>query len=184
LLRLAHWDTVHVMPDAIGSLLERLVCRRTLAAGTAMAFLVTSTPVSAAEADAQIGFFDTARERGFGEATTPLRVMMTEAGVPRGRTESFCVVGYRFANGSRLAYVHWARQQKLILWEGGVDPVTRANSLARSRRSLDLRSDVVADETAINGSTYLVTRTWVQRTIAACAKHGRVYRVMRPIGRR
>jgi hypothetical protein len=125
------------------------------------------------------GFFDTAAAPDYGPATAPLRVMMAEAGVPRGRADAFCIVGYRFSGGERIVYVHWPRGNKLILWEGGTDPVTRLQSIARSRNPLDLRKDVVATPADIGSSTYLVDRAWVNQKIADCAKHGRYYRVAR-----
>lgn len=125
------------------------------------------------------GFFDTDRAPYFGPATVPLRVMMAEARVPRGRVEKFCIVGYQYSDGDQMAYVYWARGNKLILWEGRTDPLSLVTSIARSRRPWDLRKDVVATHADIGGSTYLVDRAWVNEKIADCAKHGRQYRVAR-----
>jgi hypothetical protein len=147
-------------------------------------FSMVNTARSETNFDKPTGYFDTAADPDFGPATVPLRVMMAEAGVPRGRVEKFCIVGYQYSGGEQMAYVHWPRGRRLILWDGATDPVTRAQSIARSRRPWDLRKDVVADENAVGGSTYRVTKAWVARKIDDCAKHGRQYRVARIRGRR
>jgi hypothetical protein len=140
-------------------------------------FSMVNTARSETDFNKPTGYFDTAADPDFGPAAVPLRVMMAEAGVPRGRADVFCIVGYRYAGGERIAYVHWPRGNKLILWEGGTDPVSRPQSIARSRRPLDLRTDVVATPADIGSSTYLIDRAWVNQKIADCAKHGRHYRV-------
>ncbi len=153
---------------------------RLVKAGFAIAVsLAVCTAHAGTDSDRPTGFFDTAADPDFGPATVPLRVMMAEAGVPRGRTDAFCIVGYQFSDGERIAYVHWPRGQRLILWEGATDPLTRIASIARSRRPGNLRTDVVAAEKDIGSSTYLVDRGWVNQKIADCAKHGRRYRVAR-----
>jgi len=152
-------------------------------AAVLMAAIAVGPSLSETDFDKPIGFFDTARAAEFGSAVQPLRVLITEAHIPRQSVENFCVVGYQFSSGERLAYVYWARKNRLILWEGGTDAETRARSIARSRRPLDLRRDVVESDADIGGSTYLVTRGWVQRKIDDCAKHGRRYRVSRRQGR-
>jgi hypothetical protein len=146
---------------------------------TTLAVVFAGTALAETDFNKPAGYFDTAADPNFGPATVPLRVMMAEAGVPRRRADVFCIVGYRFSGGERIVYVHWPRENKLILWEGGTDPVSRPQSIARSRRPLDLRTDVVATPADIGSSTYLVDRAWVNQKIADCAKHGQQVRVAR-----
>jgi hypothetical protein len=146
---------------------------------TTLAVVFAGTALAETDFNKPTGYFDTAADPNFGPATVPLRVMMAEAGVPRRRADVFCIVGYRYSGGERIVYVHWPRENKLILWEGGTDPVSRPQSIARSRRALDLRTDVVAKKADIGSSTYLVDRTWVNQKIADCAKHGQQVRVAR-----
>lgn len=137
----------------------------------------TAVPVPGTAASEHLSprFFDTHRSPDFGAAERPLRSLMKEKGVPRGRTDAFCIVGYDYGDAGKIVYVYWQRERQLILWDGGNAP----DSLTRARRVLDLRKDVVATDADIRGSTYLVTKAWVARTIADCAAHGRRYRVSR-----
>jgi hypothetical protein len=117
--------------------------------------------------------FDTRTAPGFGDATAPLRAYLTARGKTRGR---FCVVGYR-RPGGRQAWVHWQDGNRLALWEGGDNPASRADGLRFSRRDLDLMRDVVADDQALAGSSFRVTRAWVAGVLADCARSGRRYAV-------
>lgn len=83
----------------------------------------------------------------------------------RTRHNNVCVIGYQARDGSRSAWVIWRGARRIILWEPG-------NDLSESRRTIDLRKDVVASEKDLNGSTYRVTRPWVNELVARCAKDG------------
>lgn len=54
----------------------------------------------------------------------------------------------------------------MILWDGG------ETSLVASRRILSLTKDVVASDDDIRGSTYLVTRSWVETQVKRCLDDG------------
>ena len=82
----------------------------------------------------------------------------------------FCVIAYRFGNGELLAWVHWLERNAIILWEPRVDGRDRA--LIWSRRYLRLDRDVVSSDEELHGSTYRVTKSWVQGIIADCASIG------------
>ena len=82
------------------------------------------------------------------------------------KAHDFCVVGYVAGDGSKLAWVLWRQGRQIILWEGG------DAGLEMSRRKLDLRTDVVKSESEINGSTYLVTKAWVDDLSASCDRSG------------
>lgn len=121
--------------------------------------------------------FDTRSAAAFGDAKAPLALLLSELSPRPVAPQTFCVVGYRSADGSQLAWIHWNEGQRLILWEGRGDPGYPDTSVARSRRALDLRSDVVPNEEDVHGSTYLVTRTWVDAVITDCSTSGTRYRL-------
>lgn len=91
-------------------------------------------------------------------------------------TQHFCVIPYNRREGGRYAIVHWEERRRLILW-GGADPGHEVEALTHSRRVLDLDKDVVATEKDIGGSTYLVTRAWVEETLRDCRAFGFRYAV-------
>ena len=59
----------------------------------------------------------------------------------------------------------------LLLWEGS-DPDSASEALLHSRRQLSLDTDMVPTQGDIQGSTYLVSKTWVDERLDDCAKHG------------
>jgi hypothetical protein len=100
----------------------------------------------------------------------------------RASRNTFCVVGQAFDDGDELAWVHWAEGRALILWE----PSTRKDrsDLLFSRRFLRLDRDVVADEAALRGSTYRVTKAWVDGLLQECRAHGERFVLPARRGRR
>jgi len=82
------------------------------------------------------------------------------------KTNNICILGEKYTDGTKSAWIIWNEGKKLILWDGGDEP------LSISRRILNLNKDVVSDETDINGSNYLVTRSWVRKLKKRCDKHG------------
>jgi hypothetical protein len=83
------------------------------------------------------------------------------------KTNQFCVIGQKDKT-SLQAYVYWPTEQKLILW---VPHLYDDEALVTSDRYLDLKRDVV-DGNDVHGSTYLVTRSFVNTTVQACQEHG------------
>jgi hypothetical protein len=77
-----------------------------------------------------------------------------------------CVIGVTVDGRNDSAWVIWQGGGRLILWEGEDD-------LDRSRRNLSLHEDVVADDDAVGGSTYLVSRPWVVALESLCIRSGR-----------
>ena len=136
-------------------------------------------PPTAGPRSAEIGMtlFDTRTAAAFGDATEPLGVMLSGVSPRPTAPQTFCVVGYRAADGSQRAWAHWPEGRRLILWEGRGEPGYPDTSLRHSRRDLDLDHDVVPTEPDIDGSTYLVTRAWVNAVLADCALGGAQYRV-------
>lgn len=89
------------------------------------------------------------------------------------------MVGLRGPEGAN-AWVHWREAGRLILWNGKGE---RDDTLLRSARALDLRTDMVANEAAVAGSTYRVTRAWVAARRADCAAKGDHYVIAGRSGR-
>jgi hypothetical protein len=77
-----------------------------------------------------------------------------------------CILGEQAADRSKWAWVIWQRGKTMLLWGGG------ESSMTSSRRILDLTRDVVAAEADMHGSTYLVTRTWVNAQRRRCEQFG------------
>ena len=98
----------------------------------------------------------------------------------KGKKNHFCIIGYRIrreAQQTQVAYVHWREGSQLILWEPVVEGSPVENGLIYSRRQWDLRTDVVATNQDINGSTYLISKPWLQRIRTDCAKKGTKFRL-------
>jgi len=83
------------------------------------------------------------------------------------KTNQFCVIGQKDSS-SVQAYVYWPTEQKLILW---VPHLYDDEALVTSDRYLDLKRDVV-EGNDVHGSTYMVTRSFVNTTLQACQEHG------------
>ena len=115
---------------------------------------------------------------GFKEPERVLRqLVISKRG---GAINNFCVVGYKDSSGLVTGWVHWVEGKALILWEPSED--ARA-SLIKSRRYLDLQRDVVATEEQVKGSTYLVTKSWVDRVLLDCKSTGDRYLIRRAASR-
>jgi len=112
----------------------------------------------------------------FGDAAPAIRRLLAEA-MPRPKgAQHFCAIGYRGPEGT-TGWVHWREGERLILWLGRGDGSDSADALLRSNRSLNLKTDVVATEADVAGSTYLVTRAWVAAKLADCAAKGDKYTI-------
>jgi hypothetical protein len=69
--------------------------------------------------------------------------------------------------------VLWPKGRRVILWEG------EATDLAMARRTIRIPADVVKHESQVNGSTYVVTRAWLDGLTAACNNRGSKVRITR-----
>jgi hypothetical protein len=78
----------------------------------------------------------------------------------------FCVLGYIAGDDTRSAWVIWHQGGEIILWGGN------NADLDSSPRTLNLKSDVVPSESDLHGSTYLVTKAWVENVTATCDRSG------------
>lgn len=91
----------------------------------------------------------------------------------------FCVIGYKPPAAEPVVWVHWLEENRLILWEpysaeAGAD---QKKDILRSRRNLNLATDVVASEADLHGSTYRVTKAWLDQTLADCQAAGEKYSI-------
>lgn len=141
--------------------------------------LMALTPLLLAAADDHGAPFDPRSDPAFGDARPAIRTFLASA-VPRPRgPQHFCVVGYQLGD-SRLAWVHWREGRILILWHGTYGPGRADEALVDSRRQLDLAQDVVPTTDDLAGSTYRITRPWLDRTLADCRAPGIRYAVTAP----
>ena len=76
----------------------------------------------------------------------------------------FCLIGAPQVK-VRNVWVLWREGAEIILWQGGDD-------LNRSQRVTHLKSDVVPTENDLHGSTYLVTKSWVDQLFQRCDRFG------------
>jgi DNA-nicking Smr family endonuclease len=84
---------------------------------------------------------------------------------PRAAND-FCTVGYVAQDNSKLAWVIWRQGREIILWE------PQETDLDLSRRKIKLGRDVVNAESDLHGSTYLVTKAWVDDLMSTCDRAG------------
>lgn len=121
--------------------------------------------------DAGDRMFDTRLDADFGAASAEpaLREYLHARGIHG--IQHFCIAGYQASSsdGDKRTWIHWTEGHLIILWHGG--------AIAQSRRIIDLRRDVVATEFDRHGSTYLVSRKWVNRIIADCGQQGAKYQI-------
>jgi hypothetical protein len=83
-----------------------------------------------------------------------------------GAANDFCIEGYTTSDNLKSAWVIWRQGEQIILWEGQKD------GLDASRAKIDLRSDVVPTDVDLHGSTYLVTKAWVEKITSTCDRFG------------
>ena len=154
-------------PGRVHNRCGRMVLLALLASAPAGAQYEGSGPERAAT-------FDTAAHPEYGDPREGLRAMMREHRTHRAGPQHFCVVGYRYRDGGRNAHILWREGRRQILWEGWRDPLDRVGSITRSRRNLDLDTDVAPDGT-FNSSTYMIFAREARDIAADCARAGRQY---------
>lgn len=123
------------------------------------------TAAITARAQPAAATFDIRTDPRFAPLEPPLARYVRTSAAAAGHNR-LCVLGEQAADGSRSAWVIWPRAHRIVLWEAGND------DLAISRRVLDLRKDVVASDRDLRGSTYRVTRRWVDQLMGRCARDG------------
>jgi hypothetical protein len=83
----------------------------------------------------------------------------------------FCVLGYKTHDELKNAFVVWRQGRQIIVWFGG------DQALSASTRIIRLNKDVVPTESDLHGSTYLVTKAWVNEVKTTCDHSGIVVHV-------
>ncbi|WP_234730741.1 hypothetical protein [Acidocella facilis] len=128
----------------------------------------TFAPASAATADQ--GWISIEHLSAFSDVQAQLQTLVNING--RKKMNHFCVVGHK--DGDEVqAYVYWSTEEKLILW---VPHLYDDEALVTSDRYLDLKRDVV-DGNDVHGSTYMVTRAFVNKTLQACRNYGETFEI-------
>ena len=125
--------------------------------------------------DKQDAVFATESAAHFGDPLPALQLMVRQRSAPTAVRHHFCIIGYESPDSSRRAWVLWSEAKRISLWEGATDPTSAREALIQSRRNIDLRRDVVKDRAALEGSSYRVTRAWVNDLKADCAAKGKHY---------
>ena len=120
--------------------------------------------VTAAETATSAEVFDITKDPNFFPYRRPLIAFIKTQHAHK--TNSFCILGEQYSDGTRSAWIIWREGKKLILSDSNNEP------LSASRRILDLNHDVVPQTADINGSNYLVTRSWVRQLKLRCDKFG------------
>jgi hypothetical protein len=121
--------------------------------------------------------FDTRSDSRFGDAKIAIQTYLSALGVAKRKKNHVCIVGYTLGDGTRQAWAHWQERGRIILWEGSSNPEDMKDGLRLSRLDLDLDKDVVADTSAVGGSSFLVTRAWVSSVLFDCVRFGHLYKV-------
>ena len=153
------------------TVLMQTLCRRFCLSLALLAGILT-----ASAQDQGDGPLTTRTNPAFGDATVPLQEFLRDRHIHTSKSQHFCVVGYQGSTDSR-AWIHWVEGEQLILWRGATNPQGAKSAIARSRRIIHLKKDVVPTEADVKGSTYLVTRAWVDHILADCEARGEKYKI-------
>lgn len=128
-----------------------------------VAAMVTLLVVSCASAQASPSYFKLSSNPDFANYRPALVDYLRSQHY--GKATRFCLFGSR-DDGSVTATVIWPDGQQIVDWGGN------GSALADSTSILNLKTDVVATENDLHGSTYLVTRKWVNDQQAICRQNG------------
>ena len=159
-------STMSVSPELRFGLVSGLATAlRSLVIGIALSTLVIPfAPAIASYGPPELKTFNVASEPEFRNYK---KVVTQFAYKHRPRSANdFCILGYTSADGVKSAWVWWHQGRKIILW-GGQD-----SDLDGSQRKINLKTDVVPSGSDLHGSTYLVTKDWVENFTATCNRSG------------
>ena len=139
---------------------------------TVMNWCLLACQVASASALPQTGgssssattYFDVAKESEFRNFRTVLQVWNRHH--PHHGGNDFCVLGYAAGDGSKASWILWRQGKEIFHWIGGDTPLD-------TLQTIHLNRDVVASESDIKGSTFLVTEQWVAGLQASCDAQGR-----------
>jgi hypothetical protein len=126
--------------------------------------------------------FAVERANGFKPVSAALDAYLVKHEAAKG-SHSLCVIGYVEPRNTespsrKVARVHWREGNRLTLWEPAAKGFESRDTLIRSRRHLDLAKDVAATAEAASGSTYLVSRAWIDAIDRDCKRRGKTYSIV------
>ena len=128
------------------------------------ALALLTTGISVANSESEAAVFDVKRDKHFSHYREPLMSYLRSRGTHK--STNVCILGEQHTDGTKSAWVIWRAGNTMLLWDGG------ESSMIASRRVLDLTRDVVASDGALHGSTYLVTKGWVEGQANRCQRLG------------
>lgn len=146
----------------------------------ALIFITSSYPITTqAEASSNVPpvkIFDLKSDATFSNYKKLINNLAQRRGANRA-ANNFCVVGFINDDQTRSVWIVWSEGQKIYLWEGEDQP------LDKMRGTIDLKKDVVNTEKDLHGSTYLVTKAWVNNLTETCQRIGEkihIKKIMKP----
>jgi hypothetical protein len=113
-------------------------------------------------------FFSIRGDKGYPHCQEQLQNLVQRKG--KALVNHISVVGYKYQDGDRHAWVYWPEDNAIILWSATNDEFP--DQLSMTNRYLHLDRDVVPTEKDTGTSTYLVSRDWVKKIRNDCAAHG------------
>jgi hypothetical protein len=143
--------------------------------------VLAATSVTASDTPSRYSVFKVDRQQGFVPVKPALLAYLSGQSAKAGM-HRLCVIGYdinRQVNSpaDNIAWVYWQQGNRLVYWEPVIDGFESKETLIRSRRNLDLTQDVVASDANIAGSTYLISRSWLDDLLTDCKRRGRTYKI-------
>ncbi|MFZ6746392.1 hypothetical protein ACO0LC_24435 [Undibacterium sp. JH2W] len=83
------------------------------------------------------------------------------------------IANVQMENGETGLYAYWKEDQSILILQFFEYPSDKPGlSWLHHKARIDLKTDVVATEEQMNGSTYLVTSAWAQHIVDSCIKQG------------
>ncbi|HEX7349018.1 MAG TPA: hypothetical protein VF264_05160 [Rhodanobacteraceae bacterium] len=140
---------------------DRLQLRRRTLLQLVAVLCVAITQVSCASGPPPTSTFDITTTTGFSNYRAPLVAFLRGEHATGGA--HVCILGLQDATGFQVARIFWPAGQRMAEWGGGASQVQRV---------LNLKTDVVASQSEVGTSTYLVTRAWVRQMETRCRRHG------------
>lgn len=165
-------------PPRPASVLAYLSSRLGASFGKSGTGLAIGLFLSAAPSAARVEWRKPLPASGFSGLQQEFRRLATERGT--AKVNHFCAVirGDTSGGGDRSLEVYWPEGHQFLRYGPGTDG--KINALSQDAgATVDLRTDVVATERDIAGSTSRVTRAYVMALITRCRQTGTTFTVLR-----
>ncbi len=155
--------------------------KKALSIALALLLCAIVVPADASNSDPDAVIFKVYRSQGYVPTKSALQAYLKDRSARSGR-HLVCVIGYVIKRPTdpvafKVAWVYWPRGNRLVSWEPAAEGFDSSETLIRSRRDLDLATDVVETDADIGSSTYLVSRPWVDMVLNDCKRRGNSYRL-------